>query len=167
MLIGVISDTHDDWLAIRRAGNLFRDRGVSAVLHAGDWTSPFSMLKLRRALGPGVPIYTVLGNNEGDRLNMASKAVEADVRILGDAGLVELGGRRIGIYHGTSRLVVEAMARSGIFDVVVYGHTHRVEVSRINGALLVNPGEACGCATERRTAALLDVESLDVEVVDL
>ncbi|MGC8584460.1 MAG: metallophosphoesterase [Thermoproteus sp.] len=167
MLLGVVSDTHDDWVAIRSIGKLFREAGVSAVVHAGDWTSPFSMLKMRRALGTDIPIYTVLGNNEGDLFAMAMKAAEMDVKVLGEAGLIEMGGRRVGVYHGTSRLLVEAMARSGMFDVVIYGHTHRVDVSRLNGALVLNPGEACGCATERRTAALLDLEALKVDILDI
>ncbi|MGC8974203.1 MAG: YfcE family phosphodiesterase [Thermoproteus sp.] len=108
-----------------------------------------------------------MGNNEGDLFAMAMKAAEMDVKVLGEAGLIEMGGRRVGVYHGTSRLLVEAMARSGMFDVVIYGHTHRVDVSRLNGALVLNPGEACGCATERRTAALLDLEALKVDILDI
>ncbi|MEL9991251.1 MAG: metallophosphoesterase [Thermoproteus sp.] len=167
MLIGVISDTHDDWVAIRNAGRAFREAGAAYVIHAGDWTSPFSMLKLRRALGDGVKVVTVFGNNDGDRYNFAKRALEAKVEILGEAGLVEVGGRHIGVYHGTSELLVEAAARSGMFDVLIYGHTHKVDVRRVNGTLLLNPGEACGCATERKTAALLDLENLEVTLVEL
>jgi phosphoesterase, MJ0936 family len=124
VIVGVISDTHNDYKAIYRAGEVFRKVGVAAVVHAGDWTAPFSMLKMRRALGPGVPIYTVFGNNDGDRYMAALRVKEANVEVL--------GGRRIGLYHGTADILVEAMARSGMFDVVVYGHTHRIDVRRIN-----------------------------------
>jgi putative phosphoesterase len=165
--IGVISDTHDDYRAIYKSGEVFRSAGVSAVLHAGDWTSPFSMLKTRRALGPGVPIYTVFGNNDGDRYTAAVRSRDAAVEVLGEAALLQMGGRRIGLYHGTAEVLVEAMARSGMFDVVIYGHTHRLDIRRVNGTLILNPGEACGCATERKTAAILDLQTLDVEVVEL
>ena len=106
MYVGIISDTHDDWLALRAAGRKFAEKGVELVIHAGDWTSPFSMLKLRRALGPGPRIVTVFGNNDGDRYNFAKRAQEAGVDILGEAGLVEVGGVKIGVYHGTSELLV-------------------------------------------------------------
>ncbi|MEM1596911.1 MAG: metallophosphoesterase [Pyrobaculum sp.] len=167
MYVGIISDTHDDWLALRAAGRKFAEKGVELVIHAGDWTSPFSMLKLRRALGPGPRIVTVFGNNDGDRYNFAKRAQEAGVDILGEAGLVEVGGVKIGVYHGTSELLVEAAARSGMFDVLVYGHTHRIDVRRVNGALVINPGEACGCATEKKTAALLNIKTLEVDVLEL
>ena len=41
MLIGIISDTHDDTTAIRKAVDYFNAEKVSHVLHAGDITSPF------------------------------------------------------------------------------------------------------------------------------
>jgi putative phosphoesterase len=102
--IGVISDTHDDYRAIYKSGEVFRSAGVSAVLHAWDWTSPFSMLKMRRALGPGVPIYTVFGNNDGDRYMAAVRSRDAAVEVLGEAALLQMGGRRIGLYHGTAEV---------------------------------------------------------------
>jgi putative phosphoesterase len=165
--VGVASDTHDDYRAIYRAGEVFRNAGVSAVLHAGDWTSPFSMLKMRRAVGPGVPIYTVFGNNDGDRYMAAVRSRDVAVEVLGEAALLRLGGRRIGLYHGTAEVLLESMARSGMFDVVIYGHTHRLDIRRVNGTLMLNPGEACGCATERKTVAILDLETLEVDVVEL
>ncbi len=167
MLIGIISDTHDDWKAIAAAGKKFREAGVELVIHAGDWTSPFSMLKLRRAVGPGVRIATVFGNNDGDRYLFALRSAKAEVEILGEAGVVEADGLKIGIYHGTSPILVEAMAKSGLFDVVIYGHTHKPHVERHNGVLVINPGEACGCASERKTAALLNTETREVELAEL
>ncbi|RFA96318.1 metallophosphoesterase [Pyrobaculum aerophilum] len=167
MLVGVISDTHDDYKAIYKFGEIARRMGVSAVIHAGDWTSPFSMLKMRRALGREIPVYTVFGNNDGDRYNFAKRAADSQVDILGEAGVVELDGVKIGVYHGTSEILVEAMARSGLFDVVIYGHTHKIDIRSVDGVLVVNPGEACGCASERKTAALLNVKKMDVEIIDL
>ncbi|ABO08852.1 metallophosphoesterase [Pyrobaculum calidifontis] len=166
MLVAVISDTHDDWVAIRRFGELVKRRGPAFIIHAGDWTSPFSLMKMRKAVGD-MPIYTVLGNNEGDKINFARQAAAHKVEILGDAGLIEAGGRRIGVYHGTSELILEALIRSKMFDIVVYGHTHKVDIRHVDGTLVINPGEACGCAHERKTAAFLDLSTLHVEIVDL
>lgn len=167
MLLGVISDSHDNIEAIKRAAALFKARRAAAVVHAGDWVAPFSAKALRESLGDGVKIVGVFGNNEGERVYLLHVASKFGVEILGDAGVVELGGRRIGLYHGTYDVLVEAMARSGMFDVVVYGHTHRVDVRRVGGTLVVNPGELCGYLTGRRTAALVDLERLEAEVVEL
>ena len=167
MLIGLISDTHDNVWAMRELGRRMRERGVEMVIHAGDWVSAYSLVRMRRAVGDGVRIVGVLGNNEGEILYFMRRAQEAGVEILGEAGLVEVDGLRIGVYHGTSEILLEAMIRSGMFDVVVYGHTHRLDIRRVNGTLVVNPGEACGCMTERRTAAILDTKTLNVEVIEV
>lgn len=165
-MIGLISDTHDNVRAMRELGRAFRERGVEMVIHAGDWVSAFSLLRMRRAVGSGVRIVGVLGNNEGEIKYFYKRAEEANIELLGEAGLVEVDGLKIGVYHGTSEILLEAMVRSGMFDVVVYGHTHRIDIRRVNGTLVVNPGEACGCATERATAAILDTRTLNVEIIE-
>ena len=38
---------------------------------------------------------------------------------------------------------------------------------RIGSTLVLNPGEACGCLTGRKTVALLDTEALSIEIVGL
>ncbi|MEL9990455.1 MAG: metallophosphoesterase [Thermoproteus sp.] len=167
MLVGVISDSHDNLEAIRSAARLFKARGVGLVVHAGDWVAPFSAKALREALGPEPRIVGVWGNNEGELLYFQRVASQFNVEILGDAGLLEIGGRRIGVYHGTSELLTKAMIKSGMFDVVVYGHTHKVDVRREGSTLVVNPGELCGYLTGRRTVALVDLERLEAEVVEI
>ena len=58
------------------------------------------------------------------------------------------------------------LARSGNYDLVVFGHTHEVE-ERIEKGLMLNPGEVGGWLTGRCTVALVDLESLEVEIRDL
>jgi uncharacterized protein len=41
-LIGIISDSHDNLEAIRKAVEFFNNNDVKAVLHAGDLVSPFT-----------------------------------------------------------------------------------------------------------------------------
>jgi len=163
VLIGAISDTHDNVEAIGRACEVFRREGVELVIHAGDWVAPFALAALRRCLGAEVRIVGVFGNNEGERPLLLRRASEHNVEILGEAGLVEVDGRKIGIYHGTTPILIEAMVRSNMFDIVITGHTHKPEVRR-GTTLLVNPGEACGCLYGRRSLALIDPRTLSVEL---
>jgi putative phosphoesterase len=86
--------------------------------------------------------------------------------------VVEAGGRRLLLLHGAGPAentvaMVEALAASGRWDAVLYGHTHRVDNRRIGGVLVLNPGEACGCLTGRKTAAILDTDTLEAEIVEL
>ena len=48
-----------------------------------------------------------------------------------------------------------------------WGHTHDAGVENIKGTPVINPGETSGVLTGRRTVALLNVATLDVEVVEL
>ena len=40
MNLGIISDTHDDLLSLKRAIKIFNERKVSHVIHAGDYVFP-------------------------------------------------------------------------------------------------------------------------------
>ncbi len=72
MLIGVMSDTHDHMDNLKKAVHIFNDRGVKAVLHAGDFTSPFTFRVLKNLEAEFTGIF---GNNDGDiyMLNHMSK----------------------------------------------------------------------------------------------
>ena len=62
--------------------------------------------------------------------------------------------------------MAEPLARSGDFDLVVYGHTHEIEQRQEEG-LLLNPGEAGGWLTGLATVALVDLETLEVNLREL
>ena len=63
--------------------------------------------------------------------------------------------------------LVEALARSSVFDIVMYGHTHKPEVRTVDRTIVLNPGEVCGCLYGSSTIALLDTRTRKVEIVDL
>ena len=44
MRIGVISDTHDNLLMIKKAVEVFNRHGVGMVVHAGDFIAPFWLM---------------------------------------------------------------------------------------------------------------------------
>lgn len=167
MLIGVLSDSHDNIWAIKKAAEEFKKREIRLVLHAGDWVAPFSARALREALGEGVRVVGVWGNNEGERLYFMEVARKYGVEIAGEAAELETGGRRIALYHGASSVLLKALVESGLYDVVIYGHTHQAAIERRGKTLVVNPGEVCGCLTGRSTVAVVDLAKLEAELLFL
>lgn len=163
MLIGAMSDTHDRLDAVDKAISLFNSRGVTDVLHAGDLVSPFavgpfSKLKAR--------LHYVWGNNEGDHDYITVRLADIGISPLGDFAVLELGGRRIALLHGTHEGIVDSLVGSGDYDLVVRGHTHKAEV--IEGrTLVVNPGETCGYLSGRQTVVLIDLEKMQAQIVGL
>lgn len=167
MLLGVLSDSHDNVGILKKAGAFFREKGVAAVLHAGDWVAPFSALALREGFGPEGRLIGVFGNNDGERHYFAQVAERVGLELLPEAGEVELGGRRIALYHGTAAILTEALIGCGKYDLVVTGHTHRAETKRVGKSLWVNPGELCGALTGANTVALVDLDTLQAEIIKL
>ena len=158
--VGLIADTHDNRASVEKAVALFNARGVGLVLHAGDYIAPFNarwMAELE------APLIGVFGNNDGERFGLKAN-FEAVGQIHRGPFPVEHGGKRLLLMHEPDEL--DALAASGAYDAIVYGHTHAVEV-RPGKTLVVNPGEAGGWATGRATVGVLDLASMEVEIVDL
>ncbi len=121
MLIGVMADSHDNVPKLEAAVSLFKQRQVQHVLHAGDFVAPFAIEPLR---GLDCPVLSVFGNNDGERLGLAAR-----IREIGEVhaylATATLDDRRIAVVHYPE--LAEPLAESGAYDLVVYGHTHRVD----------------------------------------
>jgi putative phosphoesterase len=163
MLIGIISDSHDNFQGLREGRDLFSRRGVELALHAGDMISSGNCHIFE---GSDIDLKLVYGNNDGDRVGLSRDFGHMGGEYLGDFGQVEVDGLRIALLHGTDEPVVRALVKCGHYDIVIRGHSHRAEVVR-GDTLLINPGEVWGHLTGRRTVAILDTSSLEVEIVEL
>ena len=64
-------------------------------------------------------------------------------------------------------MLVDSLADSGDFDLVVFGHTHKASVRERNGTLVVNPGKAARLHRGEATVAFLDTETMEVDIVPL
>ncbi len=157
MLVGVISDTHDRLDCVKAAVKLFKDRGVGAIVHAGDFVAPFAARIFSQS---GLATHAVLGNNDGERAGLATIFPGISHGPLD----IILDGRRIVVIHDMKR--IDAAAYKGA-HVLVHGHTHNPEIRRESGLLVLNPGEACGWLTGRMTAALLDTRTLEAQILDI
>jgi putative phosphoesterase len=156
MLIGLISDSHDNLPRLVRAVEIMDQRKVELVLHAGDYVAPFTAKALCSLT---CRWQGVLGNNDGEREGLAAisegRIGERCLKLTED-------GRKIVVIHDLAGLNQEEES-----DIVVYGHTHKVAVAQEAGRLLVNPGECCGWLTTKSTVAILDKQAMAVDVVEL
>jgi putative phosphoesterase len=147
MRIGIISDTHDNLDAIDRAVKIFNRQKVDTVFHAGDVISPFAAERFK---GLKSSISAVFGNNDGERTGLKSRFRELGTEI-SDFSEVELFKKRFAIYHGAFADVETELVLSQRYDAVVCGHTHEPKFKKNNRTLFINPGEACGYLTGRKT----------------
>jgi hypothetical protein len=160
MKIGVLADTHDNLNLLRKALERFKGSGVEVVLHAGDFVSPFVAVPFQEQ---GLSLIGVFGNNDGDKLYLRERFSGVGELHFGPHEL-ELGGRKILLMHEPRAL--EALVASGRYDLVIYGHTHEVEL-RPGPPVVLNPGEGGGWLSGRPTCAVVDLARLRAEIWEL
>ncbi len=162
MRIGLLADSHDRVPAIAALIDQMVKGGVGLILHAGDFCSPFSLQPFFEA---NTPMGGVFGRNDGDREGLrahASKGV--GIELFESPHSFEVGGKQILLVHDIGEVAQRSLDSHA---VVVHGHSHQVEMKERGNTLLINPGEACGWLYGAPTAAILDLESLSVEILKL
>ena len=163
MKIGILSDTHDHMSNIEKAVVVFSKIGVEAVIHAGDFCSPFTLAQFKPLADKGLKMYAVFGNNDGDRALLVRRGGEFCTFADGSR-IVTLDGRTFAVMHYPD--LADDLFRSGAYDVVVYGHDHK---RRVEGGArkLLNPGTCAGYLADAATVAVLETSDLGVEILNL
>ncbi|MDQ3835314.1 MAG: metallophosphoesterase [Thermoproteota archaeon] len=163
MKIGLISDTHDNFKTIESAVQKFRGKRIDCVLHAGDITTPEAVEAFA-----GLKTIGVLGNNDLDKrgLNAAFEKIGGELR--GELCEIEEDDLLIAVYHGTDFRKREALIHSGKYNVVVYGHTHKIDNKIVGRTIVINPGTANGWFFGyNATAAIFDTVKKDCDFINL
>jgi hypothetical protein len=163
MKIGVISDSHDSLEKIRKAVEVFSTNGVEALIHGGDFCSPFTIAEFKPLANKGVKMHAVFGNNDGDRVLLARRG-EGFCTFADGSLTVTLGGKRIVILHYPD--LAEDLFCLGAYDLVVYGHNHKIRVEGGEKKLL-NPGTSSGYLADRATVAIVETQGMDVQIITI
>ncbi|UCD01163.1 MAG: metallophosphoesterase [Promethearchaeota archaeon] len=170
MKIAVISDTHDHMNNILKAVSIINKRNVNALIHCGDYVAPF-VKKWFDELNESIKMnfYGVFGNNDGEKLFLKQNLGQiCEFAQNGNELIMELGGKRIFASHMPRQQTIDALANSGRFDIILSGHTHSLSNKKLdNGVLVINPGEVCGYLTGKATFAIIDVEKMESEIIEL
>ena len=162
MLVGIVSDSHDNVPMLRRAVEHFNAAGCGMVIHGGDVVAPFAMAVFNDLKCPFRAIY---GNNDGEKVGLKMKAASVGGSIEEPPIQFEAGGMVFRVLHDCADWESEAGSHGA--DVVVFGHTHDTVVEISGGRIGINPGECGGWLTGEPTAALVDTESREVRIIDL
>lgn len=165
MILGLVSDSHDNVPMLRSAVEHFNAEGCELVIHAGDVVAPFAMAVFDEL---NCPFRAIFGNNDGEKVGLKIKAVSVGGSIEEPPIQFAAGDLAIRVVHDCADWEAEA-AGSGA-DVVVFGHTHEMVVETPRGRSLpigLNPGECGGWLTGCFTAAILDTDTRQVKIIDL
>ena len=159
MLIGILADTHDNMATLQKAVEYFNARQVHHIIHAGDFTSPFTF----RILGQLQADFTgIFGNNDGDRLLLQK---HSGGKLHNQPHLLELANRKIIVMH--EHHIIDALGQSGCYDLIIYGHTHTPDIRTVKNTLIINPGETSGWLYATPTVAVADLSEMSAEIITL
>ena len=133
-LIGLISDSHGEWLRTREAMKLFGRNKCDRILHMGD-----------------IETHEVLDELAGDNVSMVfgncdfvshlhEYAVSLGLDVLHPAGVVEVDEKRIAFLHGDDIAKYHEFLSDGNIDIVVHGHSHEKRDEIVNNTRCINPG---------------------------
>ena len=128
MLVGIVSDSHDNVPMLRRAVEHFNAEGCELVIHAGDVVAPFSMAAMD---GLNCPFRAVYGNNDGEKVGLKIKAASVGGSIEEPPIQLTASGLAIRVVHDCADWETEAVNNGA--DVVIFGHTHEMVVETSSG----------------------------------
>jgi putative phosphoesterase len=164
MLIGAISDSHDNLPQIEKAIKVLNDQKVELALHAGDYVAGFVVPKFKLL---NCPLIGVFGNNDGDHELLKKRFNETTNCTIHDRFTqVIIAGHRIALLHGHETELLNSIIDSGYFDSVIHGHSHNSGIERKGKTLVINPGELCGYLTGKSTLAVLDTIKNEAGIIE-
>jgi putative phosphoesterase len=165
MLIGAISDSHDNLPQIEKAVQALNNQKVGLVLHAGDYVAGFVIPKFKAL---NCKLIGVFGNNDGDHELLKKRFSETTNCTIHDRFTTEtIEGYRVALLHGHETELLNAIIDSESFDAVIHGHSHNMGIERKGKTLSINPGELCGYLTGKPTVAILDTDKNEAKIIEL
>ena len=149
MLVGILSDTHDQVHRTRTADDRLVSAGAQILIHCGDLTSAAIVYECSK-----LPSYIVFGNCDWDCGSLRQAIEQVGGTCLERGGLITLAGRRIAITHGDSDAELRRLAAMEP-DYLLSGHSHRASDRQRGPTRWINPGALH--RAPQWTVALLDV----------
>ena len=175
MLVGIISDTHDNLLGLKKALEIFKEKKIEMLIHCGDWVSPSTLEFFDNEMKDlKIPVKSVVGNNPGDtkRTIMSNDKKTNPVEWPKTLTLrIDIDDKKTIVYHGDDYDVLEALISCQKYDIVFTGHTHRPRNEVLGKTLVINPGttshECEGKIMNKPSLAIYNSQTHKAEIVFL
>lgn len=145
MEIAIISDIHDHVENLNKAIEKIKAQNIEHGIVCGDLCSPFIIKILGES---GINFHLVFGNNDGDRYQIQKMSQNYPNIIIhgeyvGDEDdLLQFDGLNFGVTHYP--FYAKTMVKTGWYDAVFFGHTHKYHKQKYGKSLFMNPGEIAG-----------------------
>ena len=144
MKIGIMSDTHKKLGRAKKAVNLLIDKGAEFIVHAGDIVRVELLEYLEEKK---IKYVAVLGNNDFHLYDVVDK-----FNLVTEPYYFKLANKTWKLMHYPKYMFPLDT------DIIVYGHTHDVDISFNGKNLILNPGEVCARDHGFSTCMTLDIK---------
>jgi len=163
--IAIISDIHENFHNLILALQEMKKQAVEQILCLGDLINPGIAKVLANQ---PIPVFMIWGNNDGDKveITLASKREGSQLTVsVRTYDFIELAGRKIFMTHYEDLAL--PMAKSGLYDVVFFGHNHQLSSEKIGHCWVINPGELAASKTKKATFAIYNTQKHSFEFLTL
>lgn len=140
MKIAIMSDSHDHWDNLTKAIQQCNDAWCEQLLFAGDVMAPGKGISTLKTFQ--WPVHMVFWNNDGDVYKLMKNSQWTNITIHGDVYEDTIDGIKIVMNHYKN--IITRAAKSGDYDLCIYGHDHLCYEAMVGQTLLVNPGSILG-----------------------
>ena len=159
MLVGVVSDTHNNLKNIDQIISLFNEEGVKTVIHTGDIANANAFNQFSRLTAQLIGVY---GNNDRKEEGLKEIAFENSFSFDNPPKFINLASKRIAIFHEPD-LINDVLSKDPNIDIVLHGHTHRYREEILNNTLVFNPGESAGMQKGKNAIGIINLNDLNVQ----
>jgi len=139
-----MSDTHKKLGRAKKAVDLLMDKGSEFIVHAGDIVRVELLEYLEKK---NIRYVAVLGNNDYHLYDVVDK-----FNLVTEPYYFKLANKSWKLMHYPKYMFPLDT------DIIVYGHTHDVDISFNGKNLILNPGEVCARDHGFSTCMTLDIK---------
>ena len=159
MLVGVVSDTHNNVKNIKNIINIFNEEKVDIVIHTGDISKPET---LRQFSALNCSMLGVFGNNDRTEMGLEEVCKNLSFIFKNPPYSVKLNNKQIVIFHEPDQIDNYINSHKNI-DLILHGHTHRYREEQIKGIACFNPGESAGLIEGKNALGLIDLSDMSIK----
>ena len=159
MLVGVVSDTHNNIKNIKKIIDLFNEAQVELVVHTGDISKAETLRIFSKLDAPLVGVY---GNNDRIEEGLEEVCIEYDFNFQEPPLAINLKDKKIVVFHEPD-LIKEYIKEHKDTDLILHGHTHRYKEEKIDQTVYFNPGESAGSMEGKSALGIVNLNNLEIK----
>lgn len=159
MIVGVVSDTHNNIKNINRIISLFNQEPVDLVIHTGDICSANTLKHFSKLNAPFIGVF---GNNDRNEEGLKEVCTEHGFLFQEPPLSICLKNKKVVIFHEPD-LIQEYLKKHKDVDLILHGHTHRHKEVEIDEIVYFNPGESAGWIEGKNALGIINLDNLEIK----